>query len=178
MTVALAGILVLALAGNAWGQESISSRLKEAVLPSDDANAEIYRFTVVPAFFNPISVRIQKNGSEVVLVAKRLSGLGGYDAGTLKAEKKRTLREQQWNQVMALVKEAGFWELPSEQETSKPVDGRETICLDGAAWTIEGVRAGRYHHVNRHCEGIKAIRALGLYLAGISGLGVREHELY
>jgi hypothetical protein len=162
------------------GNIKVSKLFGEApVLPIGDLDAEIYRITFIPTFYNPIKIRVEKHGNEYVLIAKRLSGQGGYDAGKLKTEKRRRLRPQEWDCLLDLLKEAGFWELPYSEKKPEPnKKGEETICLDGSEWVIEGVRNGQYHAVNRYCPEVKSFEAIGLYLAEISGLRVKERELY
>ena len=162
------------------GTIKVSKLFREVpVLPTDDPKAEIYRITFIPTFYNPIKIRVEKHNDDYILIAKRLSGQGGYDAGTLQSEKRRKLRQHEWNRLLDLLKEAGFWELPYVEKESGPnAKGEETICLDGSEWVIEGVRNGQYHAVNRYCPEVKSFEAIGLYLVKLSGLRVKERELY
>lgn len=162
------------------GNIRVSKLFGEApVLPVDEPGAEIYRATFIPTFYKPIKIRVEKRKNSVVLVAKRLSGMGGFDAGKLETEKRRSLRPREWDRLLGLLKEAGFWELPFADEEAGPNErGQETICLDGSEWMIEGVRGGKYHAVNRYCPEAKRFEAIGLYLVKLSGLRVRERELY
>jgi len=152
---------------------------ESAVLPIDNADTEIYRISFVPTFANPIAIRVQKQQSEIVLIAKRLSGMNGQDLGVLKTEKKKTLREKEWNRLLDLLKEAQFWDLPFLEKQPEPNErGEETICVDGSDWTIEGVKQGHYHVVSRYCPDSEQFEAIGLYLAKLSDLSVKERELY
>lgn len=152
---------------------------EEPVLPIDDPEAEQYRITFIPPFYNPIKIRVERRGTNYVLIGKRLSGQGGFDAGKLRTEKRRMLRLQEWNQLLALLKEADFWELPYLEKKPEPNQKEEeTFCLHGSEWVIEGVKAGKYHVVDRYCPEVKSFRAVGVYLAKISGLKVKERELY
>ena len=162
------------------GNIKVSKLFREApVLPVDDLDAEIYRITFIPTFSNPIKIRVEKHKNEYFLIAKRLSGQGGFDAGKLKTEKRRRLRPQEWNRLLDLLKGAGFWGLPPLEKEPEPNEkGEVTICLDGSEWVIEGVRNGQYHAVNRYCPEVKSFEAIGLYLAKLSGLRVKERELY
>jgi hypothetical protein len=156
------------------GNIDVSARFKEApVLAVDERDAEIYRITIIPTFYNPIKIRIEKRGSDYVLISKRLSGQGGYDAGRLKTEKRRHLRLEDWERFTDLLREAEFLEMAFPNEK-----GEMTICLDGSEWTLEGVKNGKYHVVNRYCPEVKAFQAIGLYLVERSGLRLKERELY
>ncbi|MBK8466725.1 MAG: hypothetical protein IPL32_12925 [Chloracidobacterium sp.] len=152
---------------------------EDPVLPVEDSNTEIYRITFIPTFHNPIKIRVEKHKNNYVLIAKRLSGQGGYDAGELKVEKKRTLGRKEWDRLLDLLRKASFWELPYLEKKQEPNEkGEVTICLDGSEWVIEGSRNGQYHVVNRYCPEVKSFQAVGLYLAKLSRLGVDKRELY
>lgn len=149
------------------------------IFPTNDVNAEIYRLTITPTFDNPIAVRIQRNSGGYMLIAKRLSGQGGYDAGTIKREKKRRLSEKEWKLLLSMLEQVNFWAIPSEEEKYKPdAEGTVEICLDGSDWFLEGVRGGKYHFVNRYCPDSKPFEAIGLRLVKLSKLGVKTSALY
>jgi hypothetical protein len=162
------------------GNQNILKLFREVpVPPIDDVDAESYRLTIIPTFFSPIVIRVEKHQDKVVLTAKRLSGQGGYDPGTLETELTRTLHSSAWNRLQDLLSKASFWDLPAFQDQFVPNEKNEiTVCLDGASWTLEGVREGRYHVVSRYCPELKRFEAIGLYLVTLSGLDVREWELH
>jgi hypothetical protein len=145
------------------------------VLPIEDVNAEIYRITIVPAFYPPVTVRVEKHQARYVLVAKRLSGQGGFDVGTLQTQKQRGLRSQEWDRLRELLNAADYWELPFVVAESAPNrKGEMTVCLDGSEWTLEGVRRGRFHVVSRNCPPKGNFTAIGKYLITLSGPGGRR----
>jgi hypothetical protein len=67
---------------------------KESQLISKSNQHVIYRIIIVPTFYHPISIRIEQNSSDYALVAKSLSGQGGYSWGKLKKEKHRNLSKK------------------------------------------------------------------------------------
>ncbi|MGD9589004.1 MAG: hypothetical protein AB7Q37_01940 [Pyrinomonadaceae bacterium] len=158
----------------------VSRLFSEApVLPIDDPEIEIYRITFIPTFFNPIKIRVERRNASYLLVAKRLSGQGGYDAGPLKTEKRRKLRQKEWQHLISLLDTAGFWTMPYADKKPEPNErGEVEICLDGSEWMLEGVKNGRFHAVNRYCPEVKSFKAIGAYLAKLSGLKIKERELY
>jgi hypothetical protein len=162
------------------GNIDVSKRFKESpVLPLDDIEAEIYRITFIPTFHNPIRIRIEKRKDDCFLVAKQLNGQGGYDAGKLKEEKRRRISLKDWNQLVDLLNQANFWVMPFEDKRQEPDEkGSIKICLDGSEWTLEGVKTGKYHAVSRYCPELKSFEAIGLFLAKLSELGVKERDLY
>jgi hypothetical protein len=149
------------------------------VLPVDDPDVEIYRMTFIPTFFNPIKIRVEKRKADYILIAKRLSGQGGFEVGTLKTERRRLLKAAEWQQLIALLTQAGFWDMPYTDKEREPKEkGELEICLDGSEWVLEGVKHGRFHAVNRYCPDVRSFQAIGGYLAKLSGLGIKERELY
>jgi len=162
------------------GNLKVSKLFSEApVLPIDDRAAEIYRLTIIPAFYNPIKIRLEKHDANYILVAKRLSGQGDFDAGTLKAEKRRRLKPAEWEHLTQMLRDVSFWELPylEKKPEPKPNDKAETICLHGSEWVLEGVKNGNFHAVNRYCEETEGLHAIALYLVKLSRLGLRDYQL-
>jgi hypothetical protein len=162
------------------GNIRLSTVFNEApVLPIDDVNVEIYRITFIPTFFKPIKVRIEKRKGQYMIVAKRLSGQGGFDAGTLESEKRRGLKHSEWRHLVSLLAAADFWSMPYLDKEPQPNDkGEVEICLDGSEWVLEGVKEGKFHAVNRYCPADKRFQEIGSYLAKLSGLKIKERELY
>jgi hypothetical protein len=162
------------------GNQKVSKLFNEApILQTDDLEAELYRSTFIPTFFNPIKIRVERHRGEYVLAAKRLSGRGGFEAGTLKDEKRRRLKPAEWNHLIGLLARANFWELPYAAKEPEPNEkGEVSTCLDGSEWVLEGVKSGRFHAVNRYCPDQKTFEDIGLYLAKLSGLRIKERELY
>ena len=162
------------------GNIKVSKLFNETpVLPINDRRAEIYRITIIPTFYNPIKVRVEKHKAHYFLVAKRLSGQGGYNAGKLKTTKTRRLKPVEWEHLLDLIRKADFWEMAYLDKEPEPNEkGEVTICLDGSEWVLEGVKNGAFHAVNRYCPDVKGFVAVGLYLVKLSGLRVRHFELY
>lgn len=149
------------------------------VLPIDDLEAELYRITFIPTFFSPIKIRVERHRGESVLVAKRLSGQGGFEAGTLKDEKRRRLNSAEWNRLVSLINKAAFWDMPYAEKEPEPNEkGELSVCLDGSEWVLEGVKNGKFHAVNRYCPDEKSFQEIGQYLAKLSGLRIKPRELY
>src|SRR5205085_12584971 len=84
--------------------QNVLSVFKETQIPSDASrDVTIYRVIIAPTFYHPLSIRIEKRGGEYSLTAKRLSGQGGYRWGTLQKEKRRKLREREWQTFLNLL---------------------------------------------------------------------------
>ena len=156
------------------------SRFSEPqIYPASNPNVEVYRIFVAPTFSHALSIRVERDGSSYVLVAKYLSGQVGYDWGTLKGEKKRRLKQKEWQKLLDLINQASFWTLPSEDKEPEPNEkGEEIICLDNTHWHLEGVSGGKYHFVERYCPESQSFKAIGLYMVKLSKLGIKESDLH
>jgi hypothetical protein len=187
----LAALLLLPTAG--FSQESPAKELSKderyqntltlfrepRIFPPVTPEAEVYRIFVSPTFSHALSIRVERNGKDYVLVAKYLSGQVGYGWGTLKGEKRRRLSEKEWRKLIGLSEAASFWSLPSEEKEPEPNErGEVTICLDNTGWYLEGVKDGKYHVVDRYCPDSQSFKAIGLYMVKLSKLGVKESDLH
>jgi hypothetical protein len=112
----------------------------EPSLAAVGRDVEVYRFLHLPTWGRPVAVRIETRGStRTTLVARRLSGSGGYAPGTVEASATLTLSDAAWRDLRARVDTAGFFGLPTS----------DTAGQDGEQWIVEGVRGGTYHLVDR-----------------------------
>jgi hypothetical protein len=91
-------------------------------------NKEIYRFTYIRSFHNPICIRIEKVGNEIDLYWKKLKGSGAYCEKELKESKKKKITINEWNQFIKLLDKAEFSKLPKL---------KERIMCDGDRWVLE-----------------------------------------
>lgn len=159
-------------------QNTLSVFRESQIASAPNASAEVYRIFIIPTFYHPLSIRVEKSGSDYLLVAKRLSGQGGYGWGTLKDEKKRRLSEGEWRSLLNLLNNASFWTLPtSDKEFESNEKGEITICLDSTSWTLEGVSSGKYHVVDRYCPERKGVKEVGLYMVKLTKWGIKESDL-
>lgn len=162
------------------GNLKLSKTFRETpVLPIDDRDAEIYRLTIIPAFSNPIKIRVEKHKSNYLLIAKRLSGQGDFDVGTLKIEKRRKLTSAEFEHLTHMLRAVSFWEAPYLlHKTNEPNEkGEMTICIHGSEWAIEGSRGGQFHAINRSCDETDSWRAIALYFVKLSRLVVKPSQL-
>ncbi|HSB28695.1 MAG TPA: hypothetical protein VLE19_12600 [Pyrinomonadaceae bacterium] len=143
-----------------WG--SILDRFQE--MPLEELPAcvdESYRLIWIPTFHAPVSARIWRSREKQFLVTKQLDGRGGYGMGRLAFQDLRSLSDDEWNEFMRLLRQAGYWDLQSDDDSLPP--------QDGAAWIIEGVRNGKHHLVNRRAPSSE-FREACVYLVKLSGL--------
>jgi len=99
---------------------------------------------------------------EIDLVAKRLSGGGGYDPGELEKPGvvRRTLTRKEARQFQAMLARAG-------KLNRRPITC--TLGLDGSQWILESADGGTYHYVNRWSPERGSERALGEFMLGLAG---------
>ena len=153
-----------------WYSEHLFA-MKEPILFNNQNEFEIFRFTWLRTFHNPVVIRIQKNENQYQLIWKVCDGAGGYDPGNLVVDKKRIIREEEWNEFQEIIDSIDFWNLPTNE--------REILGTDGSQWILEGAVQGKYHVIDRWTphENSPAYQ-LGNYLISISSLKIDEENKY
>jgi len=144
------------------------SLLEEAKNPS----LESYRFVWLRTFHHPIAVRldIMADGTGR-LTTKIGSGAGGYEPGMLIENTSRSIEREQIKKFLRQIKNVGFWDLPSYDNTD--------MGQDGSAWIIEGVKDGKYHVADRWSPSKGPVHKLGMTLAmTFANLKIPKDEYY
>lgn len=145
--------------------------MQEPILFDSENNFEIFRFTWLRTFHNPVAIRIQKNEGQYQLVWKVCDGAGGYKPGNLIVDEKKTLSKSVWNKFKKLIETSDFWELPTNE--------KEILGNDGFQWILEGAVPKRYHVIDRWTPGEKSsIYQIGDYLIALTNLEIEENEKY
>ena len=157
---------------NEWYGKHLKAMREPSLLKESRSETEVYRFLWLRSFHNPIAVRVDRNGSNVNLVVKKLSGAGGYDPGKLIVSKNLRLDQGQWCEFMGMLERAKYW--------NEPLDDANGAHIDGAQWILEGVREGRYHAVDRWTPDDGAFREACVYLLELGGVETDKlgDELY
>ena len=114
--------------------------LREPIIFNDSSINEIYRFTWLRTFHNPIAVRIEKNGNNINLYWKLCNGAGGYEPGKLVLDKQKSIDIQIWNEFISRLSSINFWTLRTKELS---------FGVDGSKWILEGKSSNRYHVVDR-----------------------------
>ena len=122
---------------------------------------ESYRLIWIPAFHAPLSIRIWRSGEKQFIVTKQLDGKGGYGMGDLALHERLSLSDDEWNESMRLLRQTGYWDMPSLDNSPLP--------NDGALWVIEGLHNRKYHRVARRSPSPE-FRSASIYLVKLSGL--------
>ena len=95
--------------------------LREPLLFNKREDKEIYRFTWLRSFHNPVAIRIEKAHGKYRIVWKVCDGSGtfdGYSPGILVESKQREIKEQDWDKFIELLTETDFWNMPTRETHS------------------------------------------------------------
>jgi hypothetical protein len=144
-------------------------------LSQQDPNAKVYRFLWLRSFHHPIAIRlvVRKNGSGWINV-RMTTGNGWSEPGRISRYGVSWLTKGKTQALLNAYEGAGFWNLTTLPETTSTV-----VQNDGAQWIIEGVRAGKYHVIERWSpqtgDPVHAIGTLALKLARFR---IRPSEMY
>lgn len=140
-------LIFATVVGDAFGglRPYMLERMKEPDLAGmcQDTNAFAYRITILSALKpESISVRIQRDGDKLTLIAKRI-GNRHSKPDKLLQEKQRVLSAEESAKFLEKLKTLSFFEIPAKR------DGLDEFGMDGENWILEGIEQGKYHEVNR-----------------------------
>jgi hypothetical protein len=117
-------------------------RFKEVPLNKQPASIdESYRLIWIPSFHNPTVIHIWRSEDSYFITTKQLNRKHNLEVGDLMFQQTRSLTKEQWQSFVNLINQSCFWNAPSIVEEATPEDG--------ASWTLEGLRNGKYHFVDR-----------------------------
>lgn len=153
----------------AWYSRQLFA-LREPVIYSDKSENEIYRFTWLRTFHNPIAIRIEKHGDEYILYWKLSNGAGGYDPGELTIDKQKILDAKTWQEFISMLNQADFWKLVSKEIN---------YGKDGSEWILEGKTENKYQVVDRWSpEKNSKYYQCCYFLIGLTDLKIKDRENY
>jgi hypothetical protein len=113
--------------------------LREPILFTDQSQTEVFRFTWLRTFHNPVAIRIEKNNDAYILYWKASSGAGGYEPGHIIIDKQKQIQRIEWQNFMKLIAQIDFWNLKTK---------KNNFGIDGSSWILEGKTSTKYHVVN------------------------------
>jgi hypothetical protein len=144
--------------------------LKEPVIFNNGTSKEIYRFTWLRTFHEPISIRLEKENDIINLYIKGCSGAGGYSPGVLKINKIKQIQKNDFETFIGLLDTISFWEMPSNEKN---------YGCDGAVWLLEGYKDSNYQIVNRWSPNKNdSFREACFYLLNLSEIDIKKSEIY
>ena len=121
------------------------------------------RFSYIPSFTPSVFIRVQSDGDGLRLIAKVMSGAGGYDPGTINRSREVRLSSEQAAELRRILAEG---ELFSEAPDSCP------FGFDGSKWIFEVIDIHEYKMVKRWSPNSGAGFDLGQHLLRLSGWDV------
>jgi len=145
-------------------------QLKEPILYKNKSEDEVYRFTWLRAFNNPVIIRFEKHNNAYTLYTKEMLDYKGYIPQKIKVNKAQQMNEYVWYSFKEKLKDIDFWKLNSKDTEPTPSDGAE--------WLLEGATKNMYHFTERNSPSSKKYRSCCLYLLTLSNLDIPEKEIY
>ena len=152
-----------------WIKEQLID-LKEPnlYLNNISGDIEVYRFTWLRSFHNPIAVRIEKIKDKVMLYWSIGRGMGGYAPKGIKKERKRKISVTEWNYFIKLITASDYSNLPNEDYT---------LMNDGALWVMEHKKSNIFEAKANNNPGV-AFTGPCNYLIKLANIKISEKETY
>jgi hypothetical protein len=144
--------------------------LQEPTLLNYSGNIEIFRFTWLRTFHNPIAIRIQKQNDTISLILKVSNGQGGYNPGHIITDKTINITITEWNNFINKIEQIDFWNLS--------VRDPGMLGNDGAEWILEGVFKNKYHFTTRWSPGQSEYGKCCRYLIELSKIEIPKEDQY
>jgi hypothetical protein len=164
------------------GYTNILIALHEPKLYNQPTNKQIFRFTWVRSFDNPISIRIENDNDKYVLYWKTSNGINSNKPGEIVIDKSKELRKVDWQQFNDLLNKIDFWNLNTLEFERKLYDDYWEYILnqgtDGAQWILEGVEKNKFHVVERWSPENTEYEKCCLYLLSLTDLQISKDKIY
>ncbi len=143
--------------------------MKEPLLFNKKMNKEVYRFTWLRTFNNPVVVRIENIGDKYKLFWKLSDGAGGYEPGNLKINKSVEINPEKWRIFKSKLDSLDYWNMSL---------GRMSIGSDGSEWILEGVNNEKYKVVTIWTPSKGKFYDACNYLLSLTDLEINEKDKY
>lgn len=119
------------------------------------------RFTWLRTFHSPVVIRAEERGEgSYWLVAKELSGAGGYDPGNIKRSMERKLSRDEMQRLRQLLARNLFFQLRSKDCA---------LGCDGSVWIFESLDQQGYHLLTRWSPDDGPVREVGEFMLTLTG---------
>ena len=150
-----------------WFHPWLSEFMNEKEIYSDTTQIEVYRFTWLRTFDNPIVVRIEKVNDTFMVFWKLCNGKSGYFWGQLIVDKQKVIDSITWKKFIENLNSIDFWNIKTKES--------ETIGFDGSNWILEGKKNSKYHYINRWCGGIdRNYKECCMFLISLTDLKIKD----
>jgi len=148
---------------NHWYSQHLSAAAEPSLYEAGrrSRNGDVVRFTWLRTFDPPVIVRVEGLGSASPhLIAKQLSGAGGYEPGTVSKQIDRHLSRVEATALKHMLLRTNVFDLPAIECSGG---------MDGAEWIIEGAGKSGYRFVDRWSPQRGNVRETGLALLKLTG---------
>lgn len=141
--------------------------MMEPALTAEKGYLEVYRFTWLRTFEEPVMVRVQQSGANTFSATLiTLSGRGGYEPGIIERNTSFKINTRTWKAIQKKVKKSDFWNQPCQSGNAG---------FDGEVWVLEGKRNNKYHFMTRWSPEEKSeFGKCCLYLLDLAGVKVKR----
>lgn len=153
---------------NLWYSAELTE-FKEPNLYTYSGEDDVYRFTWLRSFHNPVVIRFQKHENEYILTTKEMPDNGKYIPNEFVVNSSQHLSTAKWDKLEFKLGRMNFWNMVTLDPEPRP--------MDGADWIFEAKVNGRYHFVTRQFGEID-FRECCKYLLQLSKLKIREDDIY
>jgi len=143
--------------------------MKEPLLFNKPIQKEVFRFTWLRTFDEPVVIRIEKESNQISVSWKVADGKGGYEPGNLITNMNKSISIHDWDEFTDLVKKIDFWNMKRSGQSG----------FDGSEWILEGVNESNYHVVSVWTPNAKSeFYKVCNYLIELTNLKIDEKEKY
>ncbi|MES2616382.1 MAG: hypothetical protein V4613_00800 [Bacteroidota bacterium] len=105
-----------------------------------DTNRSMIRISVVPTFYTPYCIILEKQFDKTFLTLKTTNGKGGLNIGEFNFSMTQFLETELYDSCSMTLNKAHFFKLPFESKWK---------MLDGTRYSIEWLENGKYNYINR-----------------------------
>ncbi len=154
---------------NKWYSKALID-MKEPNMYTTKSDDEIYRFTWLRSFHNPIAIRFKKHNNTYTLCTKELLDYQGYIPQEIKVNTEEEMTVEEWEKFKSKIDYLNFWRIISNDPFPRPHDGAE--------WILEGFSKNKYHFIARTSPEDKNYRDCCRYLLSLTNLNIPLKDQY
>jgi hypothetical protein len=154
---------------NKWYSASLFD-FNEPNIYTYNGDDEIYRFTWLRSFHNPVAIRFEKHDDTYTLYTKELLDNEGYISNEIKVNAKVEMTSLEWQNLKSKIDDFDFWNIAPNHPDPRPTDGAE--------WILEGISKNKYHFIARTSPVDSKYKACCKYLLFLSKLKIPEENIY
>jgi hypothetical protein len=114
--------------------------MREPIVYMDKSQNEVFRFTWLRSFEEPIAIRIEKHDESYLIFWKSCSLNNDNNPAKLTVTKQKRIDKQTWDEFQSRISQIDFWYLKTNENV---------FDNDGSHWILEGKTPEKYHVVDR-----------------------------